>query len=79
MAKVRTAHRRHPAPFSPAPPRVCHHCCRNPPMPRWLCCRACWNQLWTTGPDELPTETEGIALRFMDRYEQLSLGLERAG
>ena len=47
-------------------------------MRRWLCCGACWNQLWTTGPDELRTEQEGIALRFIQRYEQLSLDLERA-
>ena len=60
------------------PAAVCRHCRRRPSMPDWRCCRSCWDRLFTTGPLDLPTEEEGIALRFAARYEQLRLDLEDA-
>ena len=65
-----------PAVTVPVP--ACRHC-GGVPMPRWLCCRACWDRRCTTGPDELPDEREGIAVRFPDRAgEQPILDWKRA-
>jgi hypothetical protein len=36
-------------------------------MPGWRCCRPCWDARWATGPNELPTRQEGIAIRFGER------------
>ena len=36
-------------------------------MPGLRRCRACWDQRWTTRPDELPDDREGIAVRFPER------------